>query len=868
MGAFEIPIIYGLALSNNLSDLPDKDNALRSLGLEPIDLASIGNINEHMGRDGFQSISNLDEPIQRKLSRYNTDIIRHPDILNTGVDLKNINSNVTLNGAMACSTIRYYSLDSYDSTKDLFTPIDISTSRASSWSGFGDNLNYGAELKITYGGKLSAGMLKFNSSSEPKVFDSSEIATHTIKTNINGKEYVLFAMKDIPLVFNGNFRTYELNVGVSNQSVQVSSRVYLTDSKTDMRLFRNLRYINSIATIKGVGSNLKPRTIEVYCNPNVVTFLNLSKLGLFNLPLTRLPSLRTLNLSRNYFTEIPNISSFAPGLTYLDISNNDLHKSNDLRLTTFTEEFAQKLPPVTTLIAGNTVNGKIQVLVENGEPKSVIEKYLPLTNLNLYRDIGSSFTGVAPSVSATCVTYDIRNNNFTELPVRGLFRSTENKIANLLLGGNRDLTLTKETSAAYLDGNNYSNDLTVFDANVTYLPVPNLAGKQSLKEVSFNTATRNYDWGWTGETNHPLKAISREFSLLTVDGNYKFGNCPNLESLTFQYCPLVGKLPIITNKLLGHLALNYVNLSGAQQPSESTTEYSIYNKTFEATKNTLRYFSIWNVVPQTPQVAGQDYFQKPLESEAFNNFKQLINFHYVTYRTTGDTPSFAGCEKLTNIWMHVNAFTGITPISRDCRNTLELLYLPYNQISGGGATKTVGTTSGILSFSNLFEGEAAFTRVNGIYFEGNLLNGIADINKVPNLVTLNLSRNRMTGAIPSFANTPKLRTLTLNNNKFTLFTAGAFDKLTNIKNINLMDNVDDSGRNTLPITQIDALIDSLYVMYNNTSKRNNRNVDVNLASTKNPFVITTQTTIDKITVMETAGNYKFSGIVKQPAAVG
>jgi hypothetical protein len=92
MGAFQSPVIYGLALGNNLSDLPDKDNALRSLGLEPTDLASIGNINEYMGRDGFQAISNLDEPIQRKLSRYNTDIIRHPEILNSGVDLQNINS--------------------------------------------------------------------------------------------------------------------------------------------------------------------------------------------------------------------------------------------------------------------------------------------------------------------------------------------------------------------------------------------------------------------------------------------------------------------------------------------------------------------------------------------------------------------------------------------------------------------------------------------------------------------------------------------------------------------------------------------------------------------------------------------------------
>lgn len=866
MGAFQTPVIYGLALGNNLSDLPDKDNALRSLGLEPTDLASIGNINEYMGRDGFQAISNLDEPIQRKLSRYNTDTIRHPEILNSGVDLKNINSNVTLNGAMASSTIRYYSLDSYDSTRDLFTPIDISTSRASSWSGFGDNLNYGAELRITNGGRLSAGTLKFNTSSEPKVFETSEVATHTIKTNINGKEYVLFAMRDIPLVFNGNFRTYDVRVGVNNTAIPVSSRVYLTDSKSEMRLFRNLIYSNSVATIAGVTPNLRPRTIEIYCDPRYLTILNISRLGVSDLPATRLTSLRSLNLSRNYFTELPNISGFAPQLTYLDISNNDLHKSNDLNLQTFTEKFVQRLPRVTTLVAGNTVNGRIQTIVENGETISVIEKYLPLTQLNLRRDTGSFFSGITPSVSSSCVIYNIQNNNFTEFPVRGLFRNfAENKISQFLINGNRDLCLTPQTSAAYLSGDNYSNALEIFNADITFLPVPNLTGKQNLREVYFNSSSRNYVWN---ANQHPMAAINSEFSLITKDGGYKFTNCDNLERLEFSWTVLVGRMPMITNPKLKRLSLHYCNLSAAVKPAGVTEDHSFYKGTFDSCRNTLESIGLWNVLSQDQQAnPGNDYFTRPLQPGTFDNMPQLIYIHYVTYRTTGDTPNFTGCFKLKTVLMHVNAFTGLSFISRDCRNTLETIYLPYNQINGGDATRTIGTVTGILSLSKLFDGESPFNKVISIDLESNQLNGLVDIDKVPNLRTLNLSKNSMVGAIPDFSNTPNLQTLLLNNNRFSLFTPGAFNKLTKVKNINLLDNVE-NGNNTLPLSQIELIIDSLYLMFNNFSKKNNRNVTVYLASDSNPFIITSSLTIDKIDFMEKSGNYKFFGLVKQAAGGG
>ena len=70
------------------------------------------------------------------------------------------------------------------------------------------------------------------------------------------------------------------------------------------------------------------------------------------------------------------------------------------------------------------------------------------------------------------------------------------------------------------------------------------------------------------------------------------------------------------------------------------------------------------------------------------------------------------------------------------------------------------------------------------------------------------------------------------------------------------------------MSQIELIIDSLYLMFNNFSKKNNRNVTVYLASDSNPFIITSSLTIDKIDFMEKSGNYKFFGLVKQAAGGG
>jgi hypothetical protein len=846
MAAFQIPVIYGLGVDNNLSDLPDKGNALRNLGLEPQDLKSLGNISEYIDTEGFQSISNLSEPIQRLLSRYNTDTFVHPLVLETGQNITNITTNVTINGALASSSIRYFSLDYYDSMQNTFLPIDISTSRASVWSDFGNVLSYGGNVKLTKGGSLSLDELKINIPSQLREFESSETATHTIKVKVGGKEYLLYAMRDIPLVFNGFFRSFSFTVRNTDPNTLVSCKIYRSDTGTEVRRYRDLPYVSSVVSVRGFFPSTATRTIEIYCNPNFLDRLVLSNLGLSDLPKSSISSLQLLDISSNFFTSIPNMARFAPNLQNLNISNNLLYNATDLELRSFTEKFIRNLPVVTTLIAGNTMRSNIEIVTDDeNTPMSVIEKYLPLTQLSLDRGAGNSrFTGVAPSVSASCITYNIANNSFTQLPTRGLFRpSSQNRITSLTMGGNVSLSLSPVTSAAFLDGENYSNNLLTFNIQDTLLPIPNLQNKSSLREVYFGTLDRVYP------SSSPLSAINNEFSLVS-NNQYKFSGCSNLQTLRVDRCPIRGELPIFNNNNLNSIFLFNTSLTGSQKPVSPNTNHALYVGTFtQQCRGSLRSFTLVN-----NNLSG---FVLPLEPGAFDNLPALTNIRYNTTNTTGATPNFNNCGQLVTISLDRNAFTELSEISQDCRNTLTTIEYSVNNLQGGTATKIVNSVSGILSLSQLFQGDIPFTRVRTINLRFNQFNGLQDIDKVPNLATLNVSSNNLEDAIPDFSKTPNLITLDLSNNRLTKFTPKAFDNLRFIRTINLANNM-------LTVSQVELIIDSLHTMYFITSNRNNRGVVIDLATPGGPFVITNTSTIKKVNDLISVGRYTFRGLTLQP----
>ena len=159
------PKIFGLKVTNKLTDVENSEEVLENLRLELPDLDVIrGSINEGATREDFINFSRLTRPIFRTLDRFYEDIKSYEAVV---LDRASISSvlfgNLTINGRLDGSSIRYRYryLDPDDSSAlPEYRLADISTSRVSSWSSSDtrasdSDLNVQAKARISYGGQVS-----------------------------------------------------------------------------------------------------------------------------------------------------------------------------------------------------------------------------------------------------------------------------------------------------------------------------------------------------------------------------------------------------------------------------------------------------------------------------------------------------------------------------------------------------------------------------------------------------------------------------------------------------------------------------------------------------------------------------------------
>jgi len=136
--AFETKVYYGFKVSNNLSDVINKSQALRVLTLEIGDIDIIrgvrsGNDNGASAtRFDFQAMSRLKEDVYKTIDRYQGDTGQYEGILRAspGADIS-LRGNLNVNGGIGGSAIRYRALNDTNSAINF---LDISTSRVSAWS--------------------------------------------------------------------------------------------------------------------------------------------------------------------------------------------------------------------------------------------------------------------------------------------------------------------------------------------------------------------------------------------------------------------------------------------------------------------------------------------------------------------------------------------------------------------------------------------------------------------------------------------------------------------------------------------------------------------------------------------------------------
>lgn len=785
--AFETPVFYGLRVDSNLSDVIDRTRALLNLNLNPQDLNIIRGAGSVDGATRFdlQAISRLEDNIYETIDRLRGDTSQYDGLLeeSPGTDTT-LRGNLNVNGGIGGSAIRYRDVNE---TNDGIDILDVSTSRISSWStttnppADTDPIFYGAEVRVLEGGALTVDNLRFGVQAEERLFDS-EIPTHKVTITIDGQEYEMLAMKGIPLRFRGYFRRFDASIQFSNiNDLRSSWRVVNVNDPSDTQSFSNIGQLTS-AELEYRDVNAAERDIEIYYPPDNLTVLNLPNVTLEDLPNTTLPNLNVLNLGLNNFKEMPDISTFAPGLNQLNISRNPLYLSGDDDLRKFNSVVASRIPStVTQLTMYGTFFGSIETdVASDGTFTSVIEDRLPnLTVLNLSRGGGAYFgpdnedpDGYLPTVPDTCQEYRVSDNDFRSIPPNGVLQLPELQVFDVSGNGSLSDPDFETTSIA-------SDEIRSINISNTNLPLPTLQNKDQLSSLSL--------------TRTPSATFYTDDA---QEGTYKLLGCPSLSSINISSSGVSGFIP----KFKGNTGLR--NFDGAPangltggRPDNGEhgyadgTEFVLFRDTFNDCRSTLREFSV-----RSDSLLSERGF----EDGTFRNMASLRTLYWESSGRTGGEdstitlPDMSSCPEIENFSLPNNNFSGPVPqfTSNDQIRTIDL---SENRLSGGVPEYSSRLNLRLINLSN------------------NELTNFEGFDSLPSLEFLYLQNNStLSGSIPNLSGpAPALRRVFLQNCAFDGYTVGSFKSLSRINRIDL-------ANNDLSETDLNAIITDLHTLYENT----------------------------------------------------
>lgn len=773
---------YGFRVNNNLADVIDANLALSRINLNIGDLDVIrGSADAGLTQLDLLSVSGLDENIYKTLDRLRGETDRYPSVMenSAGTDIT-LRGNLNVNGPLAASAIRYRFFNAETESLGL---ADISTSRVSAWStssstpSESDPIFYGGQLKIKTGGKISVDKITWGEVAQPKIFDA-EVPTHKITTTINGETVKLYAMKSIPLKFNGYFRNFNALVSVSAiEGKLVGWRIInLTNASDETRREGNTLNYRSV---RGA-----PRRIEIYYPPQKFTSITLVGGGISSLPEAELTNLTELNLALNQFKDIPDLDTVSPNLNNLTIFRNNLYLAETPSLRKLGLDTVNRLPSSITSLnmygtyfgsircvnrsdqngSGTIVGTEITTSMGGSDSMSVIEARFPnLVTLNLQRGSGPFFTSdnydsdcFLPSVPQTCENYYVGSNNFGGIPETGV-KDLAN-LVNINLYNNRRLS---DASFSLV-----SEDLATVNIGNTLLSIPDLSARQFLTSFSYYYGRRP-DTLFTGST----------------DSSYKFSNCTALETLEFRYSAVSGFIPAFK----GNKSLFRADFYGAQNLTggrPSGTDYVLYRDTFNDCKNTLSTF----------RVLSRSLLEgKGFEPDTFKNLSALSYLYWYSYGRTGagatiELPDISSCSALRYLIMPVNSFSG-SVLGFESNDEIYYVDISRNNLSGG-----------VPNFANK-------QKLRYLYLYNNQLTSFSGFVNTPDLFFTYLQDNQIAGSIPMLSGqTPRLIRLYIQNNLLDSYTKGSFETLSRIQVI-------DVSNNNLSESDLNTIIDDLYKNY-------------------------------------------------------
>ena len=128
------PILFGLDANRSLSDVKNRNAALKNININPLDLEVIYGSRSNVTTHDWRSFSRLEQPLYKTLDRYYTDVNTYEGLLdNRAGSTVILFGGLTINGKLSGNAIRYRYVAGTGNNAE--TKIaDISTSRVSAWS--------------------------------------------------------------------------------------------------------------------------------------------------------------------------------------------------------------------------------------------------------------------------------------------------------------------------------------------------------------------------------------------------------------------------------------------------------------------------------------------------------------------------------------------------------------------------------------------------------------------------------------------------------------------------------------------------------------------------------------------------------------
>lgn len=421
-------IKFGLNVTRSLADVVNNRDALKNIGIDINDLNVIRDAAGSLGvtADDIKSLSDLNYPLQEYLQRLYNDTQQYATIINqTAGTTETLKGNLTINGVLGAGAIKYRYIDDDNTTIKV---ADISTSRVSSWSSPENPSNalspifYGGEIEVD--GKVLVEELELLEAADAVRFRSSEVPTHKIEATINGSTIYLYAMKGIPLIFEGFFRNLDSDLRIINKGA-VSWRIVNVQTSYLTREYENVGGSSTNRSfLRYRDTRAAPKNVEIYHNPDNIRDLPLNALGIANLPSAQLSNLQRLYLLRNVIKTFPDFKTFCPNVILLDIRENPFHLGGDSNLRKFNPAVLDKIPTnVRELRMGNTFNGSITAQIRPSYDLDlnlvnivIGEEYIITNNDDSFdfttigaanSNVGTIFTATATTTSILTSTVDI-----------------------------------------------------------------------------------------------------------------------------------------------------------------------------------------------------------------------------------------------------------------------------------------------------------------------------------------------------------------------------------------------------------------------------------------------------------------------------